>query len=168
MWQWKLTDETADVKSISRIKHNPLWTCDRVLQKIDWFYSASNCREQVYAVCTRATLFSPILWLSSSYNGSVLFFCSIFREILLLLCYPCKSVKWPVLDWLKSYIFLNTVEPSFNDIHLCDISPVTSDILQHKLIPYYFCYNVRLMHFVTSCSHLKSYNCWLHQVLKNI
>jgi len=50
--KWKLTDETADVRSISRIKHNPLWTCDRVLQKIDWVYSASNFLEEVYTVCT--------------------------------------------------------------------------------------------------------------------
>jgi hypothetical protein len=58
MWQWKLADKTADVKSISRIKHNPLWTCDRGLQKIDWVYTASHCREEVDKVCTRVTLFS--------------------------------------------------------------------------------------------------------------
>jgi len=33
-------------------------------------------------------------------------------------------------------LFENTVEPSYNDIGLCNTSSILSDILLHKLIPY--------------------------------
>jgi hypothetical protein len=33
------------------------------------------------------------------------------------------------------YCSPNTVEPGYNDIGLCDTSPITSDVLWHQLIP---------------------------------
>jgi len=42
-----------------------------------------------------------------------------------------------LVSWYLPHLELNTVKPSYNDIGLCDISSVASDILWYQLIPHF-------------------------------
>jgi len=42
-----------------------------------------------------------------------------------------KKLIWPCY----AHLWVDTVEPGYNDIGLCDTSSITSDILWYQLIP---------------------------------